>query len=110
VYKKQVQRAEGMEVPPPVPLKYEANYVPPVVSGNGWSAPAADKPTHLPFQVHNIPWNGVCNTYPLQLQIDRTPSVELPVYLDYRNGGTRVLTIVRKITGDSQVLGMFCFF
>ena len=33
----------------------------------------------------------------------RTKTNNIPVYLDYKNGKTRTLTIVRKIEGDVQV-------
>ncbi|KAI8974938.1 ribosomal protein L49/IMG2 [Pilobolus umbonatus] len=36
--------------------------------------------------------------------IERTANRGLPVYSDYKNGGTRVLTIVRRIKGDSKAL------
>lgn len=29
---------------------------------------------------------------------------QLPVYTDYRNGRTRTLTLIRKITGDTAVM------
>ncbi len=37
-------------------------------------------------------------------QIERTRSKMLPVYTDYRNAGSRKLTIVRKYKGDSKAL------
>lgn len=35
--------------------------------------------------------------------VRRTKSNNLPVYLDYRNGRARILTIIRKIEGDPLV-------
>lgn len=37
-------------------------------------------------------------------RVHRTNYGELPVYHDYKNGGTRKLTIVRKFTGDAEEL------
>ncbi|KAL1915880.1 mitochondrial 54S ribosomal protein mL49 [Calcarisporiella thermophila] len=37
--------------------------------------------------------------------VERTRSKSLPVYTDYRNGGMRVLTLIRKIEGD---VGRLC--
>ena len=34
------------------------------------------------------------------MQIERTTSNNLPVYTDFRNGGMRKITVVRKIYGD----------
>lgn len=36
--------------------------------------------------------------------IKRTTNKGLPVYSEYKNGGTRLLTIVRRIEGDSNAL------
>ncbi|GAA5850763.1 hypothetical protein JCM9279_003912 [Rhodotorula babjevae] len=36
--------------------------------------------------------------------VPRTAHGELPVYTDYKNGGSRVLTIVRKAQGDVEAL------
>jgi len=35
--------------------------------------------------------------------VERTTNGMLPVYSDIRNGGTQVLTLVRKIQGDAEV-------
>ena len=36
--------------------------------------------------------------------VGRTPvGRNLPVYIDYKNGGSRVITIVRRIDGNQQV-------
>lgn len=80
-----IQRPE-IEIPP---LKYEPTYVPPVVSFNGWS-PAPSKPImELPFHVQRT-----------------SLGLQLPVYRDYRNGRTRVLTILRRFRGNEQELQM----
>ncbi|KAI8081925.1 mitochondrial large subunit ribosomal protein-domain-containing protein [Gilbertella persicaria] len=36
--------------------------------------------------------------------VSRTTNKGLPVYSEYKNGGTRLLTIIRKIQGDSNAL------
>lgn len=36
--------------------------------------------------------------------VARTTNKGLPVYSEYKNGGTRLLTIVRRIEGDSNAL------
>lgn len=75
---------EPLEVPP---LKYEPTYVPTKVSFNGWS-PAPETPLPgLPFHVKRT-----------------AVGLQLPVYRDYRNGRTRVLTIVRRFKGDEAEL------
>lgn len=39
----------------------------------------------------------------LPFRVMRSKFSNLPVYLDYRNGGTRVLTTIRRIDGDIMV-------
>lgn len=42
------------------------------------------------------------------VQLERTSKADnLPVYSDYKNGRTRILTLVRKFYGDSEV-GLRC--
>jgi translation initiation factor 1 (eIF-1/SUI1) len=36
--------------------------------------------------------------------VSRTVNKGLPVYSDYKNGGTRLLTIVRRVEGDASAL------
>ncbi|KAI8977501.1 ribosomal protein L49/IMG2 [Mycotypha africana] len=36
--------------------------------------------------------------------VQRTTNKGLPVYTDYKNGGTRVLTVIRKVQGDTAAL------
>lgn len=75
---------EEVEVPP---LKFQPTYVPEKVSFNGWSpAPEAPLPG-LPFHVKRT-----------------AVGLQLPVYRDYRNGRTRVLTILRRFKGDEEEL------
>jgi large subunit ribosomal protein L49 len=75
---------EEKEIPP---LKYEPTYVPEKVSYNGW-APAPEEPLpNLPFHVKRT-----------------AVGLQLPVYRDYRNGRTRVLTILRRYRGDEEEL------
>ena len=62
-----------------------------VLNKTFWTPPpsAGEKPVHedIPFAV------------------DRTlPGKSLPVYTDYKGGGTKVVTIVRKCRGDMQVM------
>ncbi|KAL9954347.1 hypothetical protein ACROYT_G041871 [Oculina patagonica] len=54
-------------------------------SPSGWVPPAAEKP-NLPFFIKRSKYNN------------------LPVYTDYRSGGSRKLTIIRKIKGDLKTL------
>ncbi|KAF1336579.1 hypothetical protein FI667_g520, partial [Globisporangium splendens] len=80
----QRQPQEEIEVPA---LKYEPTYVPEKVSFNGWS-PAPESPLpNLPFHVKRT-----------------ALGLQLPVYRDYRNGRTRVLTILRRFKGDEEEL------
>lgn len=39
----------------------------------------------------------------IPFRVTRTKSRNLPVYLDYKNGQTRVLTLIRKIDGNVVV-------
>ena len=55
-------------------------------AASGFVAPTGQVPTGLPFSV------------------SRTPTLGIPVYSDYRNGRSRVVTIVRKISGDAGAL------
>ena len=81
-----LQRQPKDEVAVP-PLKYEPTYVPETVGFNGWS-PAPESPLpDLPFHVKRT-----------------ALGLQLPVYRDYRNGRTRVLTILRRYKGDAQEL------
>ncbi|KAI7862219.1 mitochondrial large subunit ribosomal protein-domain-containing protein [Spinellus fusiger] len=43
-------------------------------------------------------------TTPRPYFISRTSNKELPVYTEIRNGGTRQLTIIRRIEGDAEAL------
>ncbi|KAI7899493.1 mitochondrial large subunit ribosomal protein-domain-containing protein [Cokeromyces recurvatus] len=36
--------------------------------------------------------------------VSRTVNKGIPVYTDYKNGGTRLLTVIRKVQGDSLAL------
>uniref|UniRef100_A0A6B2LU29 Large ribosomal subunit protein mL49 n=1 Tax=Arcella intermedia TaxID=1963864 RepID=A0A6B2LU29_9EUKA len=44
------------------------------------------------------------NTAGLPFKISRTPSSNLPVYSEFRNGRTRVRTILRKFEGNVEEL------
>ncbi|KDO28890.1 hypothetical protein SPRG_05761 [Saprolegnia parasitica CBS 223.65] len=69
-------------------LKYEPTYVPEKVSFNGWSPARAEGPLEgLPFTVKRT-----------------STGLQLPVYRDYRNGRTRIITIVRRFDGDEAEL------
>ena len=39
----------------------------------------------------------------IPFRVVRSKFGNLPVYLDYKSGGSRILTIVRKIEGDVEV-------
>ena len=39
----------------------------------------------------------------IPFRVVRSRYRNLPVYLDYKSGGNRVLTIIRKIEGDATV-------
>lgn len=39
----------------------------------------------------------------LPYKIKRTPSLQLPVYSEIKNGGDRVWTIIRKVEGNLDV-------
>jgi len=41
---------------------------------------------------------------PKPYRVNRTPSNNLPVYTDIRNGRTRILTLVRKVEGNATAL------
>ncbi|OQR82466.1 hypothetical protein ACHHYP_20788 [Achlya hypogyna] len=69
-------------------LKYEPTYVPEKVSFNGWSPARPEGPLEgLPFSVKRT-----------------STGLQLPVYRDYRNGRTRIITIVRRYDGDEAEL------
>ncbi|KAI9917118.1 hypothetical protein PsorP6_012700 [Peronosclerospora sorghi] len=69
------------------PLKYTPTYVPEKVSFNGWSSAPETPLPGLPFHVKRT-----------------AVGLQLPVYRDYRNGRTRVLTILRRYKGNEQEL------
>ncbi|XP_003389524.1 PREDICTED: 54S ribosomal protein img2, mitochondrial-like [Amphimedon queenslandica] len=64
------------------------------------------------FSAHNsfrmqtfVPLNrNLTNTPSHAFFVRRTKTNNIPVYLDYKGGGTRTLTIVRKIDGDAKAL------
>ena len=64
--------------------KFEVQPVQPAASG--FIAATGRTPTGLPFSV------------------SRTPTHGIPVYSDYKNGRSRVVTIVRRIQGDTTAL------
>ena len=39
----------------------------------------------------------------IPFRVVRSRYGNLPVYLDYKSGGSRVLTIIRKVEGDAEV-------
>ena len=62
-----------------------------------WSAPSRlRKQTKLPSPPPPPPQTRV--------QFTRSRTLGLPVYTDIKNGGTRVITIVRRYTGDAHAL------
>ena len=44
------------------------------------------------------------NVQPVPFRVNRTKSSNLPVYINYKSGRTRVITVVRKIDGDLVVI------
>lgn len=72
------------EQPEPQPLRWTPAEV--TATPSGWIAPTGQVPVDLPF--------GVART---------SVGQQLPVYRDYRNGRTRIITQVRKMSGDKQV-------
>ena len=84
------RRVNGQEATPtPAPsgeLKYPLTHVPTTRLANGWTPPP-DNPPDLPFRVQ------------------RTATGQfLPVYTDIKNARSRVVTVVRNIDGDIQVV------
>lgn len=68
-------------------LKYAPTYEPEMVSANGWS-PAPEHPLPgLPFHVQRTP-----------------KGLQIPVYRDYRAGGNKVMTLIRRFQGDKAEL------
>ncbi|TNV75398.1 hypothetical protein FGO68_gene16241 [Halteria grandinella] len=63
-------------------------------------------PLPLKFKLHPLPTPDTTFAEPLGLveelpfNIERTHKGNVPVYTDYRVGGMRKVTVVRKITGD----------
>ena len=61
---------------------------------------------------HTRPVVGVGSPAPpgvepsIPFRVVRSRFGNLPVYLDYKSGGSRVLTIVRKVEGDAVVSGV----
>ena len=41
----------------------------------------------------------------MPFRVNRTKSNNLPVYLNYRSGNTRTITVIRKLDGDLMVSG-----
>lgn len=70
-----------------LPLTYTPSYVPEKVSYNGWS-PAPESPLPgLPFKFKRT-----------------AKGMQLPVYRDFRNGNTRIMTILRRFEGDEAAI------
>lgn len=98
-------------------LKYPLKDLPPSTNAFGWRPPLGEI-DHLPFRVrftlivkalqvfdfyHPFLFSLPIIVGLFILQIQRTKSKMLPVYTDYKNGGTRVLTLIRKVEGDVLV-------
>ncbi|CAM9218456.1 unnamed protein product [Phaeothamnion confervicola] len=92
--RKERQEEDSRLLYEPLPLKFPPTFVPPFELKNGWTPPP-EAPPKLPFGVART---GAGNA--------------LPVYTEYKNGRTRTLTVVRKVTGDveefQQELGKVC--
>eukprot|EP01095_Lingulamoeba_sp_RSL-Kostka_P009544 TRINITY_DN3317_c3_g1_i1.p1 TRINITY_DN3317_c3_g1~~TRINITY_DN3317_c3_g1_i1.p1 ORF type:complete len:211 (+),score=40.12 TRINITY_DN3317_c3_g1_i1:29-661(+) len=80
-----VQRKSRYETPHEPHLKYKLQKLPTDLPPTGWSPPLGNT-ENLPFQFRRA---GKHQT-------------NLPVYIDYRHGRTKVVTIVRKYKGDTQ--------
>uniref|UniRef100_A0A7S1TH73 Large ribosomal subunit protein mL49 n=1 Tax=Compsopogon caeruleus TaxID=31354 RepID=A0A7S1TH73_9RHOD len=86
---------------PPRGVRYPGRDIPKeVVSASGWVAPMGPAPSEVPERVDEPAESSGMPPF----RIGRTPSKELPVYVDYKNGGTRVMTLVRRVRGDVQSL------
>ena len=62
--------------------------------------PLTYKLQDLPENAEEYQFKPLGNTEHIPFQVERTKSGNLPVYKDYKEGGNRKLTIIRKITGD----------
>lgn len=58
-----------------------------VVKNNMWTEPPLEQPENLPFAVERT-------------EVGKS----LPVYTDYKGGGTKVTTMIRRIRGDVHAL------
>jgi len=69
-------------------LRFPVTHTPKhMISRTTWTPPPSSPPSGLPFAV------------------DRTGlGLSLPVYTDYKGGGTKVVTILRKCRGDIEAL------
>ena len=60
--------------------------------------------------VYSINFNCICiipyleSPQPIPFLIRRSNFNNLPVYLDYKNGRTRVFTVIKNIEGDIEVI------
>ena len=94
-------------------LTYPMTHEPEFRLANGWTPPPETPPPDLPFSVRppaSRLLGRTCPRRPLShsknctvscFQVRRTArGRSLPVYTDYRNARSRVLTIVRNIDGD----------
>lgn len=52
--------------------------------------------------------SSVTSPLPKAYFVERTKSGQLPVYSEYKNAGTRTLTVIRKIQGNATVGASFC--
>ncbi|KAG5181592.1 mitochondrial large subunit ribosomal protein-domain-containing protein [Tribonema minus] len=82
---REVRIETALDAPQTPPLKYIPTAQPAFVLAQGWAPPPEAPPTDIPFQV---PRTGV--------------SAALPVYTTYKNGRTRVMTVVRHVKGDVE--------
>jgi len=75
----------GKKPKPMEPLKFPLQPLPKSDKPSGWLEPLGNT-EHLPFKVF------------------RTKSHQLPVYTDFKYGGARVITILRKYAGNTKEL------
>ena len=72
------------------PVQLQATHVPEKVLANGWTPPPTALPD-LPFRIRRTEKGGF-----------------IPVYANYKNANTRVVTTVRNIDGDAKVRRCKC--
>ena len=89
----------------PVPLEFKLHQWPPVAEGQEQAAMTQTIEEELKLLASFKPMVKPLGTIEkLPFAIERTHKGNLPVYTDFRSGGGRQLTVVRKINGDVDKL------